>query len=36
MADAREQLFQQDIVDALSANSWLVGDPAACDHERAL
>jgi len=36
MADAREQPFQQDIVDALSANGWLVGDPAAYDRERAL
>ena len=36
MADAREQPFQQDIVDALSANGWLVGDPTVYDRERSL
>jgi type I restriction enzyme R subunit len=36
MADAREKQFQQDILDSLAAQGWLVGASAGYDRERAL
>ena len=36
MADSRENVFQQDIINALEANGWRVGDAAGYDRERAL
>lgn len=36
MADSRESVFQQDIINALAANGWRVGDAAGYDRERAL
>lgn len=36
MADPREKQFQQDIIDALVAQGWLVGDSKHYDCERAL
>lgn len=36
MADPREKQFQQDIVDALTANGWQVGSSNRYDAEHAL
>ena len=36
MADSKERTFQQDIVDALSANGWLVGESGRYDRTRGL
>ncbi|WP_321404472.1 type I restriction endonuclease [Maridesulfovibrio sp.] len=36
MADAREKQFQQDIIDSLAANGWIVGKAENYDREHAL
>ena len=36
MADTAERQFQQDIIDGLQANGWLVGEPGAFDRAHAL
>jgi len=36
MADSKEAQFQQDIIDALAAQGWLVGTARGFDHRAAL